>query len=297
MGGEERLVRTNGVTLCVETFGRPQDPTVLLVAGMSSPMEWWEDGFCEQLAAGGRHVVRYDHRDTGRSTTYPSGHPGYTGADLRADAVALLDVLDVPRAHLVGISMGGAIVQGVAVEHPGRVLTLTLMSTTAALDGAPVDLPPMEDELAAYFRAAGDLPRPDPTDVSAVDRMVLEQRAFMRAGFDDARVRAVCRRVVNRSTDLAAAANHAKLDPGTDPGGSLADIAAPTMVVHGTADPMFPVAHGEALARVISQATLLLLDGVGHELPPPPTWPAVTARLLEHTATGGMCGAARPSSS
>lgn len=291
--GEERLVRANRVTLCIETFGLPQDPTVLLVPGMSSSMDWWEDGFCEQLAEGGRQVVRYDPRDTGRSVTYPPGEPGYTFADLRADAVALLDVLEVPCAHLVGISMGGALVQGIAVENPDRVLTVTLMSTSAALRGAPADLPPTEDELTAYFLAAGQLPQPDPADVSAtVDRMVQDQRAFMRAGFDDARVRDVCRRVVQRSTDLAAGANHGRLDAGPDPAGTLADIGAPTLVVHGTADPLFPLAHGKALAREIPQATLLALDGVGHEHPPPSDWPAVIARLLEHTARGGPVAAA-----
>jgi pimeloyl-ACP methyl ester carboxylesterase len=289
--GEERLVPANGITLCVETFGRADDPAVLLIAGMSSSMDWWEDGFCELLAAGGRYVVRYDLRDTGRSTTYPPGEPGYTGADLRADALALLDELGVARAHLVGISMGGAMAQGIAVEHPDRVLTLTLLSTSAGLDGGGPGLPPMEDELVDHLRRAAEQPAPDPSDVPAtVERLVEDQRAFMRAGFDDARVRAICQRVVHRSTDLAAAGNHALLETGPEPAGNLGDIAAPTLVVHGSADPMFPLPHGQALADVVPRAELLVLDGVGHEPPPPSTWPTVVRRLLEHTAAPAGSG-------
>lgn len=288
MGGE-RLLRVNGVELCVETFGDPDDAAMLLIGGMSSSMDWWEDGFCERLAAGRRHVVRYDFRDTGRSTTYPPGEPGYTGADLRADVIALLDALGVARAHLVGVSMGGAIGQGIAVEHPERVATLTLIDTTAALAGAPPDLPPMVPEMAAFFEAAGQRQAPDWTDEAAVELMLLEdQRAFMRAGFDEARVRAVIRRVLERSDDVESMANHALLEPGKVPDGSLADIAVPTLVIHGTADPMFPLPHGETLARELPHASLLTLDGVGHELPPPSTWDVVVPALLEHTSGGSQ---------
>ena len=281
----ERLLRVSGAELCVETFGHREDTAILLIGGMSSSMDWWEDGFCERLAAGRRYVVRYDLRDTGRSTTYPPGEPGYTGADLRADAIALLDALGIVRAHLVGISMGGAIGQGVAVEHPERVATLTLIDTSAALAGAPTNLPPMAPELAAFFEAAGKRQAPDWTNRSAVEDMLVEdQRAFMRAGFDEVKLRAVVRRVIERSNDVASMANHALLEPGADPAGSLADIAAPTLVIHGTADPLFPLSHGQALAHAIPNATLLPLDGVGHELPPPSTWDVVVPRLLEHTS-------------
>jgi pimeloyl-ACP methyl ester carboxylesterase len=281
----ERIVPANGVELCVQTFGDPGDPAVLLIGGMSSPMDWWEDGFCEHLAAGRRYVVRYDLRDTGRSTTYPAGKPGYTGADLRSDAVALLDTLGIPKAHLVGISMGAAIAQCIAVEHPDRVSSLTLIDTTAALPGLPEGLPGVEPELAAHLAAAGERPEPDWTDRAAVvDRLVEDQRAFMRRGFDEGRLRAVVERIVDRSTDIAAMVNHGHLASGPDPDGSLADIVAPTLVVHGTADPLFPLAHGEALAEAIPNAALLPLEGVGHELPPPADWDLVATALLRHTS-------------
>lgn len=281
------MLPVDGAELCVQTFGGNAAPAVLLIAGMSSPMDWWEDGFCERLADGGRYVVRYDLRDTGRSTTDPPGQPGYTAADLRGDVVRLLDALGIDRAHLVGLSMGGAIAQVIAVEHPDRVASLTLVDTSAALPGVTEDLPPITPELAAHVEAAA---RQDPPDWSnpeeVVDHLVAEQRAFMRAGFDEDRVRAIARRVVARSHDMAAAGNHALLEPGPEPAGHLSDVAAPTLVVHGTDDPMFPVPHAEALVRAIPGAQLLLLEGVGHEVPPPVTWDLVVPALLEHTAGG-----------
>src|SRR4051812_39286267 len=110
----ERLIETNGVALCTEPFGDPADAPILLVMGVGGSMLWWEEGFCRMLADGGRYVVRYDHRDTGRSVTYEPGHPDYGGADLVADAVGVLDAYDLAAAHLVGVSAGGAFAQLIA---------------------------------------------------------------------------------------------------------------------------------------------------------------------------------------
>src|SRR4029453_15857394 len=107
----ERVVSVNGIELCTQAFGSPANPVVLLIGGAAASLDWWEDEFCERIAAGGRYVIRYDHRDTGRSTSSPAGHPNYTGMDLTADALGLLDALDVSQAHLIGISAGGAIAQ------------------------------------------------------------------------------------------------------------------------------------------------------------------------------------------
>src|SRR5829696_1902974 len=105
------MIEANGVELCTEPFGDPGDPPILLIAGTGASMLWWEDGFCSMLAGGGRYVIRYDHRDTGRSVTYPAGRPGYTGADLAADALGVLDAHGVPEAHGVGVSAGAAFAQ------------------------------------------------------------------------------------------------------------------------------------------------------------------------------------------
>src|SRR5918998_5634573 len=111
----ETMVPANGVDLCVETFREPSDAPVLLLAGGASSMDWWEDEFCRRLAAGGRFVIRYDHRDTGRSTSFPAGAPPYAQTDLAADALGLLDTLGEQQAHVVGLSMGGRLAQLIAV--------------------------------------------------------------------------------------------------------------------------------------------------------------------------------------
>src|SRR6266487_3804174 len=114
--GDTTFAEAGGVRLCVQTFGDPCDPAILLISGMSASIDWWDEDFCARLAAGLRYVIRYDHRDTGQSACYPPGAPSYTGGDLAADAVAVLDALRVDTAHLVGISMGGAIAQRLALE-------------------------------------------------------------------------------------------------------------------------------------------------------------------------------------
>src|SRR5688500_10114040 len=130
----EKMVRANGVDLCVEAFGDPTDPALLLIMGSSASMDWREDELCRRLA-GSRFVIRYDQRDTGRSVTYPAGAPPYTMHDLAADAVGVLDAFGLARAHVVGMSMGGAVAQLVALDHADRVMSLTLIATAAAGPG------------------------------------------------------------------------------------------------------------------------------------------------------------------
>ena len=280
----ERIVRANGVDLCVETFGDPTDPAILLVGGAAASMDWWEDEFCRRLAAGPRFVIRYDHRDTGRSISYPAGAPPYTGQDLVADAVGLLEALGLERAHVVGMSMGGAIAQRMAVDHPGRVASLTLMSTSSAFP-TERDLPPTSEELRAFF--ADPRPEPDWSDRAAVvDYIVAGERPFASSSFrDETRLRALAARIVDRTTDVASSLKNHWLIDGDEPAGQrLGEIAAPTLVVHGTEDPLFPYGHAEALAAEIPGARLLPLEGLGHQMPPPPLWETLLPAILEHTS-------------
>jgi pimeloyl-ACP methyl ester carboxylesterase len=131
----ERMIEANGVELCTEGFGDPLDPPILLIMGIGGSMLWWEEGFCRMLADRGRFVLRYDHRDTGRSISYPPGRPGYTGDDLVADAAGVLDAYGITGAHAVGVSAGGAFAQLLALDAPGRVLSLVLISTSPATAG------------------------------------------------------------------------------------------------------------------------------------------------------------------
>jgi pimeloyl-ACP methyl ester carboxylesterase len=282
-----RLVSANGVDLCVQTFGEGSDPAILLIGGAETSMDWWEDEFCELLAAGPRLVIRYDLRDTGQSITYEPGAPEYNGSDLVADAVGVLDALGIARAHLAGISMGGAMAQHLALEHPDRVASLTLISTSPIGPRAPgkPDLPPMSDKLASRF--AKPTPEPDWSDRQAViDYIVEGLRPYAGAlPFDEEGQHALVERVVGRTVNIASSMkNHWIIDPGEPVRGHLDELKVPTLVIHGTEDPLFPYGHAEALADEIPGARLLPLEGGGHELPARPFWNRVVKAILEHTA-------------
>ena len=280
----ERMVEANGIELCTEPFGDPAHPPILLVMGLGASMLWWEEGFCRMLADGGRFVIRYDHRDTGRSTTYPPGRPGYTGADLTADAAAVLDAYEIAAAHLVGLSAGGGIAQELALDSPDRVRSLVLISTSAAV---PVerDLPGPTDEFGRLVSTA----RVDCSDRSAViEYLVGYSRVLAGAQrpFDEAALRELVCRDVKRARNFAAVQNHDVLPEGEASSGSLSSITAPTLVIHGTADPMFPIEHAQALVEEIAGARLLPLEGAGHGVYRA-DWEAIAGAILEHTAASG----------
>jgi len=289
-GGASQMcmrVEINGAELCVDTFGDPGHPAVVLIMGAAGSMDRWEEPFCERLAAAGRYVIRYDNRDTGGSTTYPPGEPGYTADDLVADPLGILDHLGVERAHFAGLSMGGAIVQRIAVEHPERVLSITLMSTSPVGTGGP-ELPPMSDELRAVFSGEGQPAEPDWSDREAAIAFLLEgERPYAGSrGLDDDAMRALLGRVYDRSTSLPSANNHFMLDGSDMARERLAEISVPALVIHGADDPLFPPGHGEALAREIPGAELVVIDGLGHELPPW-AWDEVLPALIGITARSG----------
>jgi pimeloyl-ACP methyl ester carboxylesterase len=280
----EVILPVDDVPLCVETFGDPAAPAILLIAGAAMSMDWWDADFCSRLASGGRFVIRYDHRDTGRSVSSPPGVPDYTSRDLIGDLLGLIDDLGHGSAHLVGLSMGGGIAQYVALTQPAKVASLTLVSTSP---GTGDDLPPMADRMKAVF--ADPAPDPDWSDRDAVvDYLVEVQRPFAGQDmFDEAYAREVVGRVVDRTVDLESATKNHWLvvggDDDDDPTPPLSEVSAPTLVIHGTEDPMFPPGHGRALVRAIPGAELLLLDGVGHQVPPRSTWDLVVPAILANT--------------
>jgi pimeloyl-ACP methyl ester carboxylesterase len=250
--------------------------------GIGASMLWWEEELCRMLADGGRFVIRYDHRDTGRSATYEPGRPGYTGEDLVADATGILDAYGIPAAHLVGVSAGGAFAQLVALDAPDRVLSLVLMSASPALPGDR-ELP-APTERFTRFAATAEV---DWTDAESVIEYQVDYSRVLAGGqrpFDEAPVRDLVRRDVERARDFPAAQNHDLLgDDGRDRE-PLSAITAPTLVIHGTADPMFPLGHGEALAEEIPDARLIALDGAGHGVYRR-DWDAIVRAILEHTGS------------
>jgi pimeloyl-ACP methyl ester carboxylesterase len=274
------------VELCLETFGRPGDPAVLLISGAAASMGWWEPSFCRRLADGGRFVVRYDHRDTGGSTSFPAGRPGYPASALQDDALRLLDTLGIERAHLVGVSMGGGITQALAASHPGRLLTMTLIATTAAGERTATDpLPPPEPRVRQYFDHPPPLPAWD-DERAVVDYLVETERVFAGSlQFDEERMRRIASAVVRRTLDLEASlTNHWVVAADEEsPPFRLAHLTVPTLVLHGTADPMFPLEHGRALAQSIPGARLVPLEGMGHQVPPRELADVVVAEILRHT--------------
>ena len=283
-----RMIEANGVELCTESFGDPADPPILLIMGTGASMLWWEEGFCRMLADGGRLVIRYDLRDTGRSVTYELGRPGYSGDDLVADAAGVLDAYGIPAAHIVGVSAGGAFAQLLALDFPDRVLSLVLISTSPALPGGR-GLAPPTDEFARFVSTA----QADWSDADSVIEYLVEYSRVLAGGqrpFDDEAATDFVRRDVERARDFAAAQNHDAIPEGDRKRGPLSSIAVPALVIHGTADPMFPIAHGEALAGEIPDANLLPLEGAGHGVYRD-DWETLVGAILEHTAAVDGAGA------
>ena len=277
----ERTIEANGVELCTEPFGDPADPPILLVTGIGGSMLWWEEGFCRMLADGGHFVIRYDHRDTGRSVTYEPGRPGYSGDDLVADAAGVLDAYAIQAAHLVGVSAGGAFAQLLALDFPDRVLSLVLISTSPAL-AVERGLPPPTEEFG-HFMATMEVDWSDPESVTKYLVDYLRVLCGQQRPFDKEAAHELAHHEVERASNLAAAQNHDALAAEGRSREPLSSIEVPTLVIHGTADPMFPIEHGEALAGEISSAGLLALEGAGHGVDRA-DWEAIVGAILKHTA-------------
>ncbi|WP_353471728.1 alpha/beta fold hydrolase [Salipiger sp. H15] len=276
------MVMANGLDLSYDAFGAAEDPALLLVSGLGTQRIRWGDGFCAALAGRGYHVIRYDNRDAGLSTHLHGAPVPDLGAviaalragrapeipyglgDMAADAVALLDALAIPRAHVVGRSMGGMIAQVLACEHPGRVRSLTsVMSGT----GNP-DLPQAAPDVMALMSAPRPDPALDPEGYVAASLAFARRIAGTGAPFDAAHHRWLVLEEARRGHDPAGAARQLAAMVATgDRRARLAGITVPTLVIHGTDDPLIPPACGADTAAAIPGAGLMLVEGMGHDLP------------------------------
>jgi pimeloyl-ACP methyl ester carboxylesterase len=262
---QTRHIHSSGISLYSESFGAPHDPAILLIMGALSSAVWWPDDFCVRLADQSRYVIRYDHRDTGRSTSYPPGQAGYAVEDLADDAIRILDGYEIERSHLVGMSLGGYLSQIVALKHPDRVRTLTLIASERLALADP-DMPAIDPSIVEYHGQFAELDWSDREAVVEYQVGAWRLQSGPAHPFDEAAIRRIAIANFDRSPDLHTTYNHASLGDATGWVGQLERISAPTLVIHGTSDPVLPYAHGVALAREIPNATLLTLEGTGHEL-------------------------------
>jgi len=288
------LASANGLELCYDAFGHSDAPALLLIMGLGAQMIAWEDEFCKQLASLGRFVIRFDNRDVGLSSKFPQlGTPDvmallgqammgkpvaapYTLRDMAADAIGLLDALGIERAHAVGVSMGGAIAQEMAIHHAGRLRSLiSIMSST----GDP-NLPQATAEAVAVLLS------PPPIDQQSYLASYVRTWAVLRGpGFplDEAKDLERAARNWDRGLHPAGAARQlAAILASGDRTAALGTVQAPTLVIHGDADPLVRHEGGVATAKAIKGARLLTIKGMGHALPIS-MWPQLIAAIAAHT--------------
>ena len=262
-------VEANGVTLGVEHFGDPAAPLVLLAGGTT--MLSWPDALCVALAGGGRHVVRYDLRDSGASATVDPSAPAYTLRDLAADAAALARELDDRPAHLAGIGVGGMVAQVAALDHSDAFSALTLAGTRPVAPGRLDDDLPDHD--AATMKRLFSRPMPGWSDRAAVAEFAAAGAEIL--GDDPVAARATAERIWDRTPGTESAVQMAnqmgmvfsKLDCKPRWRARLPELAIPALVVHGRRNRFFPVGNGEALAREIPDARLLVLERAATAIP------------------------------
>ena len=290
---DETFATANGVSLCWQAFGEESAEPLVLIMGLGAQMVMWEDPFCEQLAARGFRVIRFDNRDIGRSQKMTGGErvtfadliglslagkpiPAvYTLKDMAADTVGLLDALGIARAHIVGLSMGGAIAQEIALGWPDRVKTLTSIMASPGGAGLPPPTPEAaavlmtpppatkEEYVATFQRTwkvlrAGSFPQDEATDADRAERNW--SRGLNPAG------------VGRQLVAIFASGSRRERLPG---------VAAPTLVIHGARDPLVPIGHGEIVHQLVPAATMLRLDDMGHALSRP-HWDTVIDAITAH---------------
>jgi pimeloyl-ACP methyl ester carboxylesterase len=288
-------VRANGIEIEYERFGPETGRPLLLVMGLGGQAIMWDEGFCEALVAQGHHVIRYDNRDVGLSTKFgAAGIPDvaalmvqaangealkvpYTLDDMAGDAVGLLDALGIESAHVCGASMGGMIVQTLAIRHTARLRSMTsIMSTT----GKP-GLEPGKPEAMAV------LTLPPPADrAGSLDAAVRTWRTIGSPGFpfDEEKIRSRAGRLYDRSFYPEGTARQlAAVMAGGSRADLLKEVTTPTLVIHGAEDPLIPLSGGQDTAESVPGAALVVIEGMGHDLPEG-AWPRLVGAISEHTA-------------
>ncbi len=291
----EQQVTVNGIRLAYDSFGDPNDRPLLLIAGLGAQLVTWDVGFCSQLVDEGYYVIRYDNRDVGHSTWFDeAGLPDfdllmasylqgqsitapvvYDLGDMAADAVGLLDTLGLDSAHVLGVSMGGMIAQIMALRYPQYLRTLTCLSTSTADPALP---PPAPEAIAALVTP------PPPGREAYIERAIAGSRVLHgnERPFDEAYSRRRAAMFYDRGLHPAGTMRHlAAIAASVGWREELPAVITPTLVIHGSADPLLPLPCGEDVAHMIPNARLHVIPGAGHTFPPQ-YWSETVALLREH---------------
>ncbi len=290
---EPAFVQSNGIELCYETFGEPDAPPLVLIMGLGAQMIVWNEAFCAALAAQGRFVVRFDNRDVGKSTRFPEAHTPsmaevlggaaagkpvparYALIDMAKDTLGLLDALSLPRADIVGASMGGAIAQELAIHFPERLRTITLIFAPSGDPNSPRATP----------EAMANLLRPRPADRAGFIEMYVEMWRVLGADhfpFDEERTRWEAETSFERGINPAGVIRQMlAIVASGNRKPALRSIDTPVLILHGTLDPLVPFGIGEDLANTIAGATFEPIEGMGHSLPRE-AWPQILAAIERH---------------
>jgi len=288
-------ITANGIQIEYDTFGKRGDQPLLLITGLALQLIHWDEALCEQLARRGHYVIRFDNRDAGLSTKLAESgipdigqiikarmkgeviRPPYTLEDMADDAVGLLDALEIEKAHICGISMGGMIAQTIALNHRERILSLiSIYSQT----GNPALPPPTPEALECLLT-------PPPMEREANITFTLDVwRTFSGTGFapDEDWQRKIAAQAYDRAfypegvaRQLAAVLTQNNRKP------DLGSVCVPTLVIHGADDPLVPVEGGKDTAEAIPGAELIIIDGMGHDLPHGGAWPQIVDAIVDHT--------------
>jgi pimeloyl-ACP methyl ester carboxylesterase len=289
------IARANGIDIAYETFGKTGNRPLILIMGIGSQMVFWPTEFCEKLAATGHFVVRFDNRDVGLSTKLDdAGIPKiwevlaavqegkqvdapYRLSDMAADTVGLMDVLQIKKAHICGLSMGGMIAQTIAIEHQHRVKSLISMESTTG----ETDLARARPEVAVA------LIQPIPAEREAYIHYLLDLFRLFAGGsdkYDEKTQRAMSGLSFDRSFYSAGFARQfAAIFASGGRRKALASVRVPTLVIHGADDTLFPQEHGQDTADAIKGARFLLVPGLGHGTAYPGLWDEIVAAIAAHT--------------
>ncbi len=271
------IVGANGIEIWYDEFGDPDAPVLLLVSGLGAHATGYRPGFCEAFADRGLRVIRFDNRDVGLSTHREDW--SYTLSDMAADAVGLMDALDIETAHVWGASMGGMIAQTMAIEHSGRLDTLTSVMSTTGEPGVGGPDPTILTDLLALSGPAATLD-------DAIEAGVALARLIGSPGdlFDEEEHRARTVEAVSRAYDPVGTTRQLSAIVGSGSRAEgLAQLDLPTLVLHGDRDPLVDISGGRRTAELVPGARFVEVEGMGHDMPPA-LWPHYVEVTIDHIA-------------